>query len=270
MTRRSGAGMTCRHPTGRRPQPRGARCTVIGPSSVRLPFSVSGVLMSRLLYRLGHVAARHPWRTLSAWVLIAVTAVALSGSIGGATNDTFTLPGSESQRAADALRDRFPDQSVNTAQVVVHSNDGVTTPAARHAFRTARAALADVPHVVDVTNPYDPRGPTVSKDGQTALVTVVYDTDEIERPEFDAANAATKTLRQAGMQVEYSGLLGVAKDDGEPGSEMIGLAIAIVVLAIAFGSLVAMSLPIAVALIGLFVGSSAIGILAGYVAVPSI
>ena len=72
------------------------------------------------------------------------------------------------------------------------------------------------------------------------------------------------------MQVEYSGLLGVAKDDGEPGSEMIGLAIAIVVLAIAFGSLVAMSLPIGVALIGLFVGSSAIGILAGYVAVPSI
>ena len=49
--------------------------------------------MSRLLYRLGHVAARHPWRTLAAWVLIAVTAVALSGSIGGSTNDTFTLPG---------------------------------------------------------------------------------------------------------------------------------------------------------------------------------
>ena len=226
--------------------------------------------MSRLLYRLGHVAARHPWRTLSAWVLIAVTAVALSGSIGGATNDTFTLPGSESQRAADALRDRFPDQSVNTAQVVVHSKDGVTTPAARHAFRAARAALADVPHVVDVTNPYAPRGPTVSKDGRTAFATVVFDTDEIERPEFDAADAATASLREAGMQVEYSGLLGVAKDDGEPGSEMIGLAIAIVVLAIAFGSLVAMSLPIGVALIGLFVGSSSIGILAGYVAVPSI
>ena len=72
------------------------------------------------------------------------------------------------------------------------------------------------------------------------------------------------------MQVEYSGLLGVAKGDEEPGSEMIGLAIAIVVLAIAFGSLVAMSLPIGVALIGLLVGSSSIGILAGYVAVPSI
>ncbi|HEX7187382.1 MAG TPA: MMPL family transporter [Actinomycetes bacterium] len=226
--------------------------------------------MSRLLYRLGHSAARHPWRTLASWLLIAVTAVALSGSIGGATNDTFTLPGSESQRAADALRDRFPGQSVHTSQVVVHAEDGLTARAAKRAFAEARAELAEVPHVVAVTNPYAPRGPTVSEDGRTAFLTLAFDTDKIERPEYDAAHAATKSLRDAGMQVEYSGALGIAKDDGEPGSEMIGLAIAIVVLAIAFGSLMAMSLPIGVALIGLLVGSSSIGILAGYVAVPTI
>ena len=83
--------------------------------------------MSRLLYRLGHSAARHPWRMLTAWILIAFAAVALSSSVGGPTNDTFTLPGSESQRAADALRDRFPQQSVHTAQVVVHAQKGVAT-----------------------------------------------------------------------------------------------------------------------------------------------
>ena len=226
--------------------------------------------MSRLLYRLGHSAARHPWRTLTAWLLIAVSAVALSGAIGGTTNDTFTLPGSESQRAADALHDRFPDQSVYTSQVVVHSPDGLTTRDARRAVHDATAALADVPHVVDVTDPYDPRGPTVSEDGMTAFTTVAFDTDVIGIEEYDAADAATEGLRDAGMQVEYSGALGIAKGDEAPGSEMLGLAIAIVVLAVAFGSLVAMSLPIGVALIGLFVGSSAIGILAGYVAVPSI
>ena len=78
--------------------------------------------MSRLLYRFGHSAARHPWRVLAAWALIAGIAIALSSSFGGATNDTFRLPGAESQRAADALTDRFPAQSVNTAQVVVHSD----------------------------------------------------------------------------------------------------------------------------------------------------
>ena len=226
--------------------------------------------MSRLLYRLGHAAARHPWRTLTAWLLIAVSAVALSGAIGGTTNDTFTLPGSESQRAADALHDRFPDQSVYTSQVVIHSPDGLTTRDARRAVHDATAALVEVPHVVDVTDPYDPRGPTVSEDGTTAFTTVAFDTDEVGIEEYDAAAAATEGLRDAGMQVEYSGALGIAKGDEAPGSEMLGLAIAIVVLAIAFGSLVAMSLPIGVALIGLFVGSSAIGILAGYVPVPTI
>ena len=226
--------------------------------------------MSRLLYRFGHSAARHPWRVLAAWALIAGIAIALSSSFGGATNDTFRLPGAESQRAADALTDRFPAQSVNTAQVVVHSDHGVTGAAAHRAVAQATAALADVPHVVGVTNPFDPRGPTVSPDGRTAFATVAFDTDKIERPEFDAAQAATKGLRDAGIQVEYSGLLGSAADDEPPGSEMIGLAIAIVVLAVAFGSLVAMSLPIGVALIGLLVGSSAIGILAGQVPVPSI
>ena len=226
--------------------------------------------MSRLLFRLGHSAARHPWRTLSAWLLIVVSAVALSGAIGGPTNDTFTLPGSESQRAADALHDRFPNQSVYTSQVVLHSPDGLTTRESRSAVRGAAAALAEVPHVVDVSDPYDPRGPTVSDDGRTAFTTVAFDTDEIGVEEYAAADAATEVLRDAGMQVEYSGALGIAKGDEEPGSEMVGLAIAIVVLAVAFGSLVAMSLPIGVALIGLFVGSSSIGILAGFVPVPTI
>ena len=226
--------------------------------------------MSRLLYRLGHFAGRHPWRVLAAWVLVAGIAFALNSAFGGATNDTFRLPGAESQRAADALSDRFPAQSVDAAQVVVHSDDGVTGAAARHSFAQARAALARVPHVVGVTNPYDPRGPTVSPDGRTAFATLAFDSDKIGPVEYEAAQAATKSLRDAGMQVEYTGLLGLAETTDPPASEMLGLLIAIIVLAIAFGSLVAMTLPIGVALIGLFVGGSAIGILSGYLAVPSI
>jgi RND superfamily putative drug exporter len=226
--------------------------------------------MSRLLYRLGHFAGRHPWRVLAAWILVAGIAFALNSALGGATNDTFRLPGAESQRAADALTDRFPAQSVNAAQVVLHSDDGVTGAAARHSVAEARVALARVPHVVDVTDPFDPRGPTVSPDGRTAFATLAFDSDKIGPAEYEAAQAATKGLRDAGMQVEYTGLLGLAETTDPPTSEMLGLLIAIVVLAVAFGSLVAMTLPIGVALIGLFVGGSAIGILSGYLAVPSI
>ena len=226
--------------------------------------------MSRLLYRVGHSAGRHPWRVLAVWLLIAVGAFVLNGAVGGAANDTFSLPGAEAQAGADRLTDRFPAQSVYSSQVVLHSDEGLTTSATQLAVADAVEGLADVPHVVDVSNPYDPRGPTISEDGTTGFVTVAFDTDKIELPEYEAAQSATQVLRDADVQVEYNGLLGVAKGEQEPGSEMIGIAVAIIVLAIAFGSLVAMSLPIAVALIGLLVGSSSIGILSGYLTVPSI
>ena len=63
--------------------------------------------MSRVLYRIGHFAGRHPWRVLAAWVLIAVTSVMLNSSFGGAPDESFSIPGAESQRAADAIEPRF-------------------------------------------------------------------------------------------------------------------------------------------------------------------
>ena len=87
--------------------------------------------MSRFLYRVGHYAGRHPWRVVAAWILIAVTAFMLNSSIGGAANDTFRLPGAESQAAADALADRFPQQTVFTSNVIFHADEGLTGPTAR-------------------------------------------------------------------------------------------------------------------------------------------
>src|SRR4029079_17688572 len=101
---------------------------------------------------------------------------------------------------------------------------------------------ADGAHVIAVDSPYDPRGPTVSDDGRTAFATVAYDKKEIGVDEFDAAEAAVQQLRDAGVQVEYDGGLGYANDEAAGNSEMIGILMAVVILAIAFGSLVAMSL----------------------------
>ncbi len=130
--------------------------------------------------------------------------------------------------------------------------------------------LAEGKHVIDVADPYDPRGPTVSKDGTTAFATVAFDTQEIGPEDFEAAEKAVEVARDAGVQVEYDQGLGLAAGDAAPGSEKIGILVAVIVLAIAFGSLVAMSLPIVVALVGLLVGMSTIGLLSGVVAVPEI
>ncbi len=226
--------------------------------------------MSALLYRIGHFAGRHPWRVLAAWVLFALSILMLNGSVGGHPDETFSLPGADSQRAADAIQERFPQQTLFTSNVIFHTEHGITSPAAKTAVAAAVAQLTEGEHVVVVSNPFDARHPTVSRDGTTAFATVGYDGQEVTPEQFDAADTATQAARDAGIQVEYDGGLGYAKGDTEPGSEKIGLIVAIIVLAIAFGSLVAMSLPIVVALTGILVGTSAIGIMSGMVAMPKI
>ncbi len=226
--------------------------------------------MSNVLYRIGHFAGRHPWRVIGAWVVVAVSIVMLNAAGGGAYDEKFTLPGSESQAAADAIQERFPQETLYASNIIFHSEDGLTGRDQKAAIEQAVEQLGAGPHVIAVSSPYDPRGPTLSEDGQTAFATVGFDLDKIGSAEFDAAEKALQVVRDAGIQVEYDGGLGYANDSAGGNSEMIGILFAIVILAIAFGSLVAMSLPIATALGAIVVGSSTIGIMAGLVSVPQI
>ena len=226
--------------------------------------------MSHALYRIGHFAGRHPWKVIGAWFVVAVSIFMLNSTAGGSYDETFSLPGSESQAAADAIQDRFPQQTLYSSNVIFHSEDGLTGPDEKAAIEDAVAQLSDGPHVIAVNSPYDPRGPTLSDDGQTAFATVGFDLEKIGATEYDAAQEAVQAARDAGIQVEYDGGLGYANVPAGGNSELIGILMAIVILAIAFGSLVAMSLPIATALMAIVVGSSAIGIMSGLVAVPEI
>ena len=226
--------------------------------------------MSHALYRIGNFAGRHPWKVIGAWVVIAVSIFMLNSTSGGSYDETFSLPGSESQAAADAIQDRFPQQTLYSSNVIFHSADGLTGPDEKAAIEDAVAQLSAGPHVIAVNSPYDPRGPTLSDDGQTAFATVGFDIEKVGTAEYDAAEKAVQDVRDAGIQVEYDGGLGYANLPAGGNSELIGILMAIVILAIAFGSLVAMSLPIATALMAIAVGSSAIGIMSGLVAVPKI
>ena len=226
--------------------------------------------MSHFLYRVGHFAGRHPWRVIAAWIFVAGAIFMLNSSQGGEYDESFKLPGSESQRAADAIEDRFPQETLYTSNVIFHSENGLTDPASKAAIEQAVAELTDGEHVIAVSSPYDPRGPTVSEDGQTAFATVAFDIQKVGVEELDAAEKAVQDVRDAGIQVEYDGGLGYAELPDGGNSEMIGIILAIVILAVAFGSLVAMSLPIVTALMAIVVGSSAIGIMSGLVDVPKI
>jgi RND superfamily putative drug exporter len=225
--------------------------------------------VSQFLFRLGRRTARHPFRTIGAWALVAFVVLSLASRIGGDYQDNFTVPGVESQAATDVLEERFPAQAGETGRAVFHVDEGrIDEPERQAAVRATLDRLAEGADVTGVTDPYDPRGPTVSADGTTAFAAVQYAEEVLTEEHTHEATTAIETARDAGIQAELSGEIAAAGDEVE-GSEIVGLVVALVVLVIAFGSVIAAGMPIAVALVGILVGLGGVGIVAGFTSVPT-
>ncbi|MGK2947395.1 MAG: MMPL family transporter [Acidimicrobiales bacterium] len=224
--------------------------------------------MSAFLYRLGRSSARHPFRVLGLWLVAAVAVMALQGAAGGEFNDSERVPGVESQYAADVLSDRFPTQGGQSARIVLHTDTGRLDDATqRTAVAAARAHLASGVDVASVTDPFAAEAAALSPDGQTAYVDVTYAVDKLSKAQLDDAMAVTDDARVAGIDVELTGALALLAAEA-PSSELIGVGVAIIVLLVAFGSVVAMGLPIVTALMGIFVGAAAVGVLSAVLDVP--
>ncbi|TDB85389.1 MMPL family transporter [Actinomadura sp. KC216] len=214
--------------------------------------------MSRLLYRLGKAAALRPWRFIAVWLVLIGVVAGLAGTMGGALHDNYTLSGTGSQRATDLLEERFPALSGADARVVVHADSGKVDQAA---LATVSGELRKLPHVSTV----DP--PRPSADGATALMTVRYSVPVTElepKATLDLLRGATDNLDRAGYQVEFGGQ--VPENVTAPGgvAEAIGIVAALVILLLAFGSVVAAGLPLVVALAGLGAGVSGVTLLAAF------
>ncbi len=224
--------------------------------------------MSGFLFRLGRSCARHPFRVVGVWLVAAFVVVALQASLGGQFSETFRVPGVESQRATDVLRDRFPGQGGQAARIVFHTADGRLDDAGHKAIvERARQQLSTGRDVAGVTDPFAAQSAAISKDARTAYVDVAYTVNKLTVAQFDDATVAATAARAAGVQTEFTGALAQVVQSA-PSSELIGIAAAVIVLLIAFGSVVAMGLPIFTALMGLFVGVTSVGILAAFVEVP--
>ncbi|WP_457254378.1 MMPL family transporter [Pedococcus sp. P5_B7] len=210
------------------------------------------------LYRLGHGAAAHPWRTLGAWVVLALVVVGLAATIGGTPQDDYNVPGARSQVGIDQLRAHLPGAGNTAARVVVHDRTGARPTDASLAELATR--LQAMPHVVQVF-PAER-----SADGDTAVVNVSYDapvTDPDLMGNLDPMEAAVAPLRATGVQVELGGELPESAAAPMAGrGELIGIVAALVILVFAFGSVVSAGLPIGTALVGLGVGSAGITLLA--------
>lgn len=226
--------------------------------------------MSNVLYRIGRVCTRRRWRVLFAWIAIVIALVVVGKGAGGEFIDRLQIPGVESQKATDLLLKTFPSQAGGSMQVVFHVPSGtVTDEPAASAIAASMDAMANVPHVVQ---PYPALLKQVSANGTTILTTVQFD-DEVRalpRSVYHEVVATTDVATNVGVQVEYGGEFPrLMEQPTLGGTEGIGLLAAMVILLFAFGSVIAMGLPIGTALFGLGAGTAAITCLSAFVDMPS-
>ncbi|WP_256794626.1 MMPL family transporter [Terrabacter sp. Ter38] len=210
--------------------------------------------MATLLYRIGRLAFGRRGVVASAWfVLLAVLAGVLL-TLGSAPTSSVTIPGTESQRALEALAKEFPQASGASGTVVVRAPEGqtVVAPAGTAVVDDVVTRAGKIPGVVGALSPFDTKA--LSPDGRYGLVTVQFDrtADELTAEQRSAYEALGDGA-PSGWAVAAGGEPLLATP--EIGStEGIGVLVALVVLVITFGSLVAAGMTMVNALIGVGVG----------------
>ena len=220
-----------------------------------------------MLERLASACFRHRWRVVALWAVGLVGLFALSGSLGGAFSDSGRLEGTDSQRAYDLLGDEMPERSGESATVVFHDPAGLDRPQARAAIGAYLDDVRTLPRVASVSSPVD-AATQIAADRSVAFAAVDFTPDGEVPLETAAAAMAEKAaaLEQAGVEVAFGGYL--FQEVEIPASEVVGLLAAAVILLVAFGSVVAMGLPIVTALVGVAASIAALGLWAAVVPTP--
>jgi RND superfamily putative drug exporter len=222
--------------------------------------------VATFLYKLGRSAFRRRRLVALLWVALLAVAGVGAATASTATSSSFSIPGTEAQKAFDLLEERFPGGSADgaTARVVFKAPDGEKMTDAGHRAEVDKAVseLKDgSDQIASVTDPYTAKA--VSRDGSTAYVSVTYAVSSMELTDAtrEALEETGTEAREAGLTVEIGGdALQAVPETGA--GEIIGVVVAGIVLVITFGSLVAAGLPLLTAIIGVGIGISTITALA--------
>ena len=231
--------------------------------------------MASLLHRMARWVAHHPIKGLVLWAVIVVGLTVLVSLVGARTTNDTSLPGTQSQDATNVLAADFPPTQNGTSPIVFKVASGTVNSAAnKDAITASVSAIAKVPHVTQATSPYGNAAGYLQSSSQTiAYVPVLMNVSSasITEEQAQAVLDAAAPARAAGMQVAAGGTVGATLSNPNTDlSTVIGLVAAVIILAVSFGSLIAMFIPIISAVVGLMLGLAVIGLLGHLVSVPSI
>ncbi|WOX21301.1 MMPL family transporter [Streptomyces solicathayae] len=229
--------------------------------------------MATFLSRLGRFAFRRRGLVLLLWLLAFVGAGFAATTAAAPPADTFSMPGTESQKAFDLLQEKFPDTRADgaAARVVIRAPgaEQITSPARKAQVERLVADLAEAPQVAGVVDPF--KANAVSGDRTTTYAYVTYEVaaTELTDAAHDGLTDALEQARGTGLVVEAGGDA-VAVEQAMSGTgEKLGIAVSAVVLLLTFGSLIAAGMPLLTALIGVGIGVSGITALAATLGLSS-
>jgi RND superfamily putative drug exporter len=209
-------------------------------------------------------AARHPWRVLGLWALLIVAAYFAAATMSLKANPSTT--GTEATEAADLIEQRLREDTPPEEFIIVESQAAAASDAQFSAFVDALTAeLRALADVASVSSYRDGDESLVSSDGHTVLIPVTLTGDEVDAADtaeslievVDKANSSSgfrvTTVGFGSVEREMTTLLEETLQQGE----MIGIVVALVILLVVFGAAVAAGLPIAIALLSIFVTAGA-------------
>ena len=217
--------------------------------------------MATLLHRLGLASVRHRIVVTLVWLLALVAVGVSAATLAGQTANTFSIPGQESTTALDLMKQKFGAASAGaTVQVVFEAPDGekVSDPENARQIAGIVGELGKLPGVVSATNPLDPKAPAVSRDQGAAFSTLTYavQPSEVTDAEREAITDEIEQARSFGLTVEARGEALSNPADIGGASEILGVVVALIVLALTYGSLVAAGMNLLTAIIGVGIGAA--------------
>ena len=220
-----------------------------------------------VLGRVGSACYRHRWLTVLVWIAGVASLITLWTRFGAAAQNDFT----GSDPGQTLLNQHFARQSGDTLTLAIRSDATITSPAVQARVTGALAPFRQAPHVTGVADPYDTPG-HLSADGHIAYATIQFDVPGASIPNSEATALMHDATVASGNGMTFSlggDVVDLAETPYGGASNGIGVGAAAIVLLIAFGSLLAMGLPIATALMGIGSGLSLIALLGHVFPAPS-
>lgn len=214
--------------------------------------------MGKGLHKLGAFAFKHPWRVVAIWSVVLVLLGVGASQFFKPPTSALTIPGIEAQKGIDKASELFPNGGKGSGRIVFHASDGKTILDHKADIERLTKKIADVEGVSQVVSPFASET-FISKDKRIAYAQVQLkeSTGSVATKTFDDVTKNVEAARTGGLEVEMGGDL----INNTPGEilgigEVAGVLLALVVLVITLGSLVAAGMPIVTALVSIGVSTA--------------